>query len=280
MSLIGSLDEFKIADVLRLFASGRKTGLLTIAARGGQQALLHFHRGEVLHASAGKLHGEEAVLDLFGWKEGQLTFVPDERTVTANVARSLEALIDEGLRVGDRLHRMRAVVPNDHTVFQLGPGPSNPETRHPVGALEWKVLRLLDGVRDLSEVVTDSELPREEVVKVVFEMAEAGYLERVDVLRTLRVQAQRPFAKFSLLGPEARPEEAAELDVRMQDEWRKVTRFEDGVLRVELQTQGGKSAALSVHFQPNLGRVVFLPKNAIAALGLREGDEVHVRPIG
>lgn len=280
MSLIGSLDEFKIADVLRLFAAGRKTGLLTIAARGGQQALLHFQRGAVLHASAGRLHGEEAVLDLFGWKEGQLTFVPDERSVTPNVARSLEALIEEGLRVGERLHRMRVVVPNDHTVFQWGPGPGNPEARFPVGALEWKVLRLLDGVRDVTEVVTDSDLPRDEVVNVIFEMAEAGYLERVDVQRTLKVQAQRPFAKFSLLGPEARPEEAADLDVRIQDEWRRVMRFEDGVLRIELQTQAGKSAALSVNFQPNLGRVVLLPKNAIAALGLREGDEVHVRPIG
>jgi hypothetical protein len=280
MSLIGSLDEFKIADVLRLFASSRKTGLLTVAARGGQQALIHFQRGAILHASAGRLHGEDAVLDLFGWKEGQLTFVPDDRAVTPNVARSLEALVDEGLRVGDRLHRMRAMVPTDHAVFQLGPGPSNPETRYAVGALEWKVLRLLDGVRDITEVVAESDLPREEVVNVVFEMAEAGYLERVDVQRTLKVQLQRPFAKFSLLGPEARPEEAADLDTKVQEEWRKVTRFAEGVLRVELQTHGGKSAALGANFQPNLGRVVLLPRNAMSALGLREGDDVHVRPIG
>jgi hypothetical protein len=217
---------------------------------------------------------------LFGWKDGQLTFVPEDRHVSANVGRSLQALIDEGLRVGDLPHRMRAVVPSDHVVFQLGAGPTDTSSRYSVGATEWKVIRLLDGIRDLTEVVAECELPRDEVVRVVFEMAEAGFLERVDVQRTLRVQTQRPFAKFSLLGPEARPEEAADIDNRIQDDWRKVSRFEDGVVRIELHTQGGKSAAMSVNFQPGLSRAIFLPKNAMAALGLREGDEVSVRPIG
>jgi len=280
MSLIGSLDEFKIADVLRLFASGKKSGLLTVAAGAGNQALLHFRKGDVVHAAAGKLQGEDAVIDLFGWKEGQLTFVPEDRVVAPNVGRSLGALIDEGLRVGDLLHRMRAMVPSDHVVFQLGPGPADASIRYSVGTTEWKVIRLLDCVRDVSEIVAETELPRDEVVRVVFEMAEAGFLARADVQRTLRVQTQRPFAKFSLLGPEARPEEATDLDARLQEEWRKVTRFEDGVLRIELQTQAGKSAALSVNFQPGLGRVILLPKNAMTALGLREGDEVSIRPIG
>src|SRR5437868_12299411 len=100
MSLIGTLDEMKIGEVLRLFADGQKTGILTVTA-GSQQAVVRFHKGGIVHASAGRLSGDEAVLDLFGWKEGQLSFIPEEKGPTGpgNVTKDVGALVDEGQRV-------------------------------------------------------------------------------------------------------------------------------------------------------------------------------------
>ena len=49
MSLIGTLGEVKVGDVLRLFGEGRKSGVLTVSA-GPQQAVLRFQKGAIVHA--------------------------------------------------------------------------------------------------------------------------------------------------------------------------------------------------------------------------------------
>ena len=177
MSLIGTLSEIKLADVLRLFAESKKTGLLT-ASGSGRQTLIRFEKGVVVHATAGRLQGEDAILDAFGWTEGQLTFVPEEKTVTSNVAQGVDVLILEGERDGPAFHRMNELVPHDRVSFQFSQ-PASEEARFSLGPSQWKVLRLLDGVRDVRDVVEQSQLPRNQVLRVLFELTEAGFVERL-----------------------------------------------------------------------------------------------------
>ncbi len=268
MSLIGTLHEIKIADVLRLFSTGKKSGLLTVSD-GAHQAVVRFNKGMIVHAMAGKLSGEDALIDLFGWKEGQLTFVPEERSVTPNIVRDVDALILEGLKVGDRLHRMRELIPSDRVVMQMGAGPADEQARVTLGRVEWSVVRLLDSVREVGELVQDSGLPRAEVLRILFDLAEAGFLERVEVVRQLRVTAK------GLLGTDA-----AEVDERFEGEWRKLHRFANGVARIEVRTAGKRSAPVGVRFRSGLVREIHLPRGLVAELALRDGDEVSVRPIG
>lgn len=267
MSLIGAIGEVNLADVVRLFAASRKTGLLTVDG-AGQQALVRFQKGAIVHAASGRLHGDEAVLDLFGWKDGQLTFVPEERTVAPNVTLSIDVLILEGVRVGDALHRMNALIPSDRVVFQMAPGPAGDAATYPLNAVAWRVLRVLDGVRDVREVVEASKLPRGEVARVLFEMTEAGFLDRVEPHRSLRAQAQGLFRKDS-----------AEIDETVEDEWKKLLRFGAGVRRVEVRSAAGKALALEVAFRPGLHRDIHLPRATLAEIGVHEGEDVHVRPI-
>src|SRR5262245_36717638 len=122
MSLIGNLSDIAFGDVLRLFASSGKTGVLTATA-GGRQTLIRLHHGTVVHATAGRLHGDDAVLDLFGWKEGQLAFVPEEKAIEPNVTLGIDVLILEGLRSGPTFHRTNELIPHDRVVFQQSRGP-------------------------------------------------------------------------------------------------------------------------------------------------------------
>jgi hypothetical protein len=268
MSLIGTIGEVKVADVVRLFAASRKTGLLTVAGPG-RQALVRFFRGSVVHAASGRLQGDDAVLDLFGWKEGQLTFVPEERVVPPNVTRSVDDLILEGLRVGDALHRRNTLVPSERVVFQMAEGPADDAPAYPLTGAAWRLLLVLDGVRDVREVAEAARLPREEVVRLLFEMAEAGFLERIEPHRSLRVQAHGLFGK-----------DVAEIDEKIEGEWKKLRRFAGGVRRVEVRSGAGKTAALDAAFRAGVQREIHLPRAALAELGLREGEDVHVRPIG
>jgi hypothetical protein len=268
MSLIGTIGDISLADVVRLFAAGRKTGLLTVAGPG-RQALVRFYRGSIVHAASGRLYGDDAVLDLFGWKEGQLTFVPEERTFPPNITRSIDELIREGVRVGDMVHRMNTLVPSDRVVFQRAAGPPDDAPAYPLTGPGWRVLLVLDGVRDVREVTEASRLPRGEVVRLLFEMAEAGFLERIEPQRSLRVQPQGLFRK-----------DVAEIDEKVEGDWKKLRRFADGIRRVEVRSAAGKALSLDAAFRSGIQRDIHLPRAAVAELGVREGEDVHVRPIG
>jgi len=268
MSLIGTLSDVKVGDVLRLFSTGKKTGLLTVSATG-HEAALHFVKGAIVNATAGRLQGEDAVLDLFGWREGQLTFVPNDRPVVANIQKATDALILEGLRVGDSLHRMAELIPSDRVVFQMGPGPPGDPAPFQLRLAAWRVLRHLDGLHDVRELIELSRLPKPEVTRVLFELFEAGLLERVEPVKSLRVQTQGLFGK-----------DTAELDEKVQTDWRKLLRFVSGVQRVELRSLAGRSITQTVSFRSGLIRDIHLSRSTLTELAVREGDEVSVRPVG
>jgi hypothetical protein len=265
MSLIGTLDEFPLADVLRLFATSRKTGLLTVAGPG-REALVRFDKGTVVHALSGRLQGEVAIVDLFGWADGQLSFVPDEKVTDANVAKTLEDLIEEGVRDGKHRHRVHSFFTSDRLVFQWAePGETG---EYLMGRSEWRVLRALDGERELREVVTACGLPLEEVQQLLFQLAEAGFVEKLELHKSLRVQAAGRGGA-----------EGAEMDARIEDEWRKSLRFADGVLNVEVRAGRDRRTTLGVTFRPALVRNLVLPRGILGLLQVKEGDEVSVRPV-
>jgi hypothetical protein len=266
MSLIGDLGEVKIGDVLRVLADGRKTGLLRVGA-ASHEAVMHFQKGVLVHAASARLQGDDAVIDVFGWKEGQLAFLPEEKAAIPNVSRPVDVLILEGLRTGDALHRLQEAIPSDRVVFQMSAGPAEPAARCTLGATEWKVLRLLNGLHDVREITEASRLPRQEVLRILLDLAEPGFLERVEPVKTMRTQAQGLFGK-----------EAAEVDVRYDGEWRKIVRFAEGVTRVEVRTLAGGVREVPVAFRPGLIRDIQLPRAVLTSLGLREGEDVFVRP--
>jgi DNA-binding transcriptional ArsR family regulator len=269
MSLIGNLNEIKLADVLRLFATGKKTGRLTVSSEE-DQSVLRFEKGNLVHAhvAGSGLNGDDAVLDLLGWPEGQRTFVPEERPVRANITRSVEDLVGEGLRGGGAVHRLNRLIPSDRVVFQVGLGPKEGVTV-PVGIPEWRVLRFVDGVREVREIVEASAMAKPEVMRILFALSEAGLAERVEPGRHLRVQTQ------GLLG-----RDAAGLDDRLDGEWRRLLRFSRGVLRVEVRSSIGRSVTLPAQFRSSVGSDVQLPRGAAGDLQVKDGDEVDVRPIG
>jgi hypothetical protein len=279
MSELGNLSEIKLRDVLDLFHVREKTGLLTVLS-GAARATLRFQKGAILQAFSGSLAGNEAVLDLFGWTEGDLTFSPDESPVSANVTKDMDALIREGTATGVARHKIRQLVPSDQAVFQPTLGPSDDRPRYSVGRTEWQVIRWLDGVRNVREVIEASRVPRREVLRILGEMTEAGFLERVDLHKTLRARVQLPFANFSLVAPQGHADDVAEVDVSFEEEWKRAFRFARGVERVKVRSLGGKSLSLVVSFRPGLAQQICLSRPTLERLALREGDEVGVRPAG
>jgi hypothetical protein len=266
MSELGSLQDVKLAEVVRVLVTGRKTGVLTLL-EGTRQGEIQLQRGSIIYSASGRLQGREAVLDLFGWKKGQISFVASEQGFPPNVSEPTPGLIDEGERVGDTFHRMQEVLTSDRLVFQWGPGPADEGVRYAFGAMEWRVARAVDGIRDVREVIEFSRVARADALRVLFELIEAGFLERAEIPKALKVQAQGLFGK-----------EGAEIDERNLADWKKNPRFGHGVFRVDVRTASGSHAGLSVAFKAGLGREISLPRPVLNELGAHDGDEVFVRP--
>jgi DNA-binding IclR family transcriptional regulator len=138
-----------------------------------------------------------------------------------------------------------------------------------IGSQEWRVIRLLDGARDVHVLSEVSGLPKAEVQRILCDLTEAGFLQRVEVQKVLHAHvATGLFAK-----------EQAELDERLREEWTQVARFEGGVARVQVRTLSGRSAVVLASFRSGVGRGIQLPRATMTDLGLREGEDVHVRPV-
>ena len=132
---------------------------------------------------------EEAVYYLFTWTQGTFTFepdvLPDEQDFIVSI--NPESLLLEGARRIDEWSLIEKKVPGFDCVFALDRAhlaASNVELTMEQEAL----LPLLDGARDVQDLVDTSGLGEFEVGKALFGLVSAGFLHRV----ARRKQVEQP----------------------------------------------------------------------------------------
>jgi tetratricopeptide (TPR) repeat protein len=123
---------------------------------------------------------EEAVYLLFTWSQGTFSFepdvVPDPQDVTVSI--SPESLLLEGARRVDEWSLIEKKIPSLDIVFSL-------DREHLVDSdvdvtpEQEIVIPLIDGRRDVSEIVEESGLDDFTVGKALFGLATAGFLRRL-----------------------------------------------------------------------------------------------------
>lgn len=108
MPLQGTLKDISLPSLVQLQCTEQKRAQITLT-RKNIQATLVFEAGELVHAMAGPLSGENAVYELLAWDEGNfqvnesITEVPSR-----NVSTPWQSLVLEGLRRSDEIKAERA----------------------------------------------------------------------------------------------------------------------------------------------------------------------------
>jgi len=96
----GKLDQFQLVDILQMCCLSRRSGRLQIS-KGVESGIIFLADGNMTHAVAGDLEGEEAVYKIISWDFGQFSFEeglePDRQTI----ASAWEHVIMEGVRLRD-----------------------------------------------------------------------------------------------------------------------------------------------------------------------------------
>lgn len=178
MALQGTLETFALADVLRLLASTKKTGVLRIEGDRGKGSLSVVD-GELVGASAtGAPRAErpgEVLFELLRYGDGAFVFDSDtEATSQGEHHENVEEALADAEEQLREWREIEAVVPSPNRLVTLDPERGDDQIT--LTAPQWKaVVALGDGCTTevLSERLGISELPASRVVRDLVELGAA-----------------------------------------------------------------------------------------------------------
>jgi hypothetical protein len=183
MAIRGHLSEASLPDVLQLLAMGSKTGALTIAVpRSG--GTIWFENGCISHASVNdrQLGPEDAVFLMFKWNDGTFSFEPGigRPEGTAPLSLDPQALLLEGARRVDEWSLIEKKLPTFDVVFALD-RQQLLRNRIVLTDEQQRLLPLIDGFRDVHEIMRASRMGEFDVGKALFGLLSGGFLVKVGV---------------------------------------------------------------------------------------------------
>jgi len=121
-TVAGSIEEIPLPDILQLFASSRKTGLLVVKC-GGQRANLYIENGQVVHVQIEGLtqsRSRKCINRVLRWKTGSFELRPAKSIPQGDrLTEKMEHLLMDGLRELDEIERLRPDLPADEAPLAL-----------------------------------------------------------------------------------------------------------------------------------------------------------------
>lgn len=120
-----------------------------------------------------------SVFDLFRWPNGYFTFeagkIAEEEDIGISV--STDNLIMESSRRLKEWERIRQKIPSLDIVFRMAEAPGEGEREILLKPKEWKVLRFVDGNRDIDTIIRALGLSDFETCKILYGLYSVGLLE-------------------------------------------------------------------------------------------------------
>lgn len=162
------LDE-AIAEQSQDISSGKRLGQILVDKRYVDRADIE----EVVRKQV-----EELIYSLMSWDRGSFKFYenqfPTEEEIIINL--STENVVLEGLRRLDEISRLKDYLPDFSTVFSLATSESGKKRDLTLETKEWNILALVDGHRDINELVEASPTDSVETLKCLASLQLAGLI--------------------------------------------------------------------------------------------------------
>jgi CheY-like chemotaxis protein len=153
----GSLSEVSLVDLLQIFGLNRRTGTLFLQY-GEQQGRIHLEDGSVVSVVLGETTGEKALYRILRWHEGSFRYHPGHTDVTRDIARSMDALLMEGMRQLDEWGSLVKLMPPPSTVLKLSKSRDElPQNMRPVTQEILLLMEFYDTLQDIVERSTHTD---------------------------------------------------------------------------------------------------------------------------
>jgi pSer/pThr/pTyr-binding forkhead associated (FHA) protein len=96
-AMAGNLDQMKIGELLQTLEFNEKSGTLEVFGADGDGTLV-IKEGKPTYAMASGKLGNDGVLEIMSWSEGQFSFSPDLASDEVNVQGTITGLLMEAMR--------------------------------------------------------------------------------------------------------------------------------------------------------------------------------------
>lgn len=182
VELRGELSQVGLFDLLQVFATNRRTGLLRL--EGDRIAgEIGFVDGRIVHAVQGYAAGEKAFYRLLALTDGRFVFRPDRPPPEGGLNSSVDALLMEGVRHLDETRKIVADLPREHARYRsvLGELDLPPLAQALNARLEIPHLR-----REILDLFDYTDL---EILEMLALLLETGVVEVDEASMNLRLYA-------------------------------------------------------------------------------------------
>jgi len=177
-TMSGSIEEVPLPDLLQLFGTSKKSGVLVIRT-DDDIGRIFMRKGNIYFAVINDLDDVPALKSIYRmltWQKGLFDLdPPDEREFPGEIDVSVQEILMEGLRQLDEFNRIRDDLPDlNARLFLLAP--LVPALKDLKGT-ELDVLQLAHNYGHLETVMNKSQSTDLETVQIVLKLLKDGYLK-------------------------------------------------------------------------------------------------------
>jgi hypothetical protein len=179
-SMAGLLDEIPLPDLLQLFGSSKKTGVLVLTAPGGTVGKIFLKKGLIRFASLDDVETMppiKVLIRLLDWQKGTFELQPpDEReAIPGEVEIAVQDIMIEGFRQIDEMQRLAPRLPKPTARLRI-PKPLLPSLTE-LTVTELHVLQLAWNHDKFQEVVDNAFQTDLEVVQALLALVDRGFIQ-------------------------------------------------------------------------------------------------------
>lgn len=172
----GRLTDRQLEDAVRTQArkeSSKRLGQILIDKK-------YIERGDLEQVVRQQVEG--LIYSLLSWHKGTFKFYenqyPTDEEITVDI--SVENAILEGCRRIDELNRIKEVLPDFSTVLALSSASTDREAKISLNPDEWNLLSLINGQRQIDDIVKLSMLPQVAALNKLAALKLAGLIKVVE----------------------------------------------------------------------------------------------------
>ena len=197
---------------------------------------------------------EEAIYDIFLWREGEFSFIDDELPTMEMIPLQVDVtgLIMEGTRRVDEWQRIRLIIPNETLV----PSIVKPLASEELDEAQKMIVAAIDGKRAIADIVLESRSSMFVVSETLYRLVREGAVELLDAQPAKAAAVVRDEQRISGQIPAFREEDEVDSLVQRAQQ----------ALRAKDYEKMQRFLRAAENIDPNHGRVRSAIKGAEAAI--------------
>ena len=177
-TMSGSIEEVPLPDLLQLFGTSKKSGVLVIRTEADDVGKIYMRKGVIYYASINDLEDVPPMKSIFRmltWQKGLFDLDPaDEREFPNELTVSVQEVLMEGLRQLDEFNEIRNELPDLNTRLVLSQ-PVIPPLRD-LKPEELDILQLAHNYGHLETVLNKSLATDLNTVQFILKLIKNAYL--------------------------------------------------------------------------------------------------------